>query len=411
MVIFAHLKSYPNSVMKHYNFDEIIDRRGTNCVKVDKLPDYFGQADLLPLWVADMDFRTPDFVVEAIKKRCEHEVFGYTFPADEYYESIINWVNYKHQWKIQKEWLCYIPGIVKGIAFALQCFTAEGDKVIIQPPVYHPFRHVIESNGRKVVNNHLRVDCKGKMTMDLELLERQLTQEQCSMMILCNPHNPGGVIWDKHTLMAVAEICKQHGVVVCSDEIHGDLGLFGNRYNPFATVSEAARDISVTFGAPSKTFNIPGIVSSWVVVKNPMMRRKFYTWLSANELNEPTFFQTVATEAAYRHGEQWLEAVLAYIEANIRFVESFIGETIPEIKVIRPEASYLVWLDCSSLCANREQLDNIFVKHAHLALNPGEMFGDGGEMHMRLNVGCPRTTLAKALELLAHAVKEMKENK
>ena len=200
-------------------------------------------------------------------------------------------------------------------------------------------------------------------------------------------------------------------MVVCSDEIHGDLGLFGNRYNPFATVSEAARDISVTFGAPSKTFNIPGIVSSWVVVKNPMMRRKFYTWLSANELNEPTFFQTVATEAAYRHGEQWLEAVLAYIEDNIRFVESFIGETIPEIKVIRPEASYLVWLDCSSLCANREQLDNIFVKHAHLALNPGEMFGDGGEMHMRLNVGCPRTTLAKALELLAHAVKEMKENK
>lgn len=394
-----------------YNFDKVIDRHNTGCVKYDGMTMYFGRNDLLPLWVADMDFEACPAVYEALNNRLNHKIYGYAIAPDSYWESILSWLQRRHNFSVKREELTFVPGVVRGLAMAVNTFSSPGDKILIQPPVYHPFRHVIESNGRKVVNNHLRVDCKGKMTMDLELLERQLTQEQCSMMILCNPHNPGGVIWDKHTLMAVAEICKQHGVVVCSDEIHGDLGLFGNRYNPFATVSEAARDISVTFGAPSKTFNIPGIVSSWVVVKNPMMRRKFYTWLSANELNEPTFFQTVATEAAYRHGEQWLEAVVAYIEANIRFVESFIGETIPEIKVIRPEASYLVWLDCSSLCANREQLDNIFVKHAHLALNPGEMFGDGGEMHMRLNVGCPRTTLAKALELLAHAVKEMKENK
>lgn len=291
--------------MKQYNFDEIIERRGTNCVKYDTLKEQYGNGDLTPLWVADMDFRTPDFIVNAIKKRCEHEVFGYTFGSDSYFNSIIEWVNYKQNWKIKREWLSYIPGIVKGIGFVIQCFTKPGDKVIIQPPVYHPFRIVPESMKREVVYNPLKL-VDGVYEMDFEQLE-SIIDEQCKVLILCNPHNPGGIVWKKDTLIKLADICAKHNLLVISDEIHAEMAYPQFTHHPFATVSEAAANCSITFMAPSKTFNIAGIVTSYSIVPNDKIRNEFYRFLEAGELGDGTIFAYTATEAAYTYGAEWLQ--------------------------------------------------------------------------------------------------------
>ncbi|MDR1344117.1 MAG: aminotransferase class I/II-fold pyridoxal phosphate-dependent enzyme, partial [Tannerellaceae bacterium] len=263
--------------LDQYNFDELIDRRNTNCLKVDLLNERYGNANLIPLWVADMDFRTPDFIVDAIKKRCEHEVFGYTFAPDAYYESIIKWQKYKHQWDIEREWLCYIPGIVKGIAFALDCFTQPGDKVIIQPPVYHPFRLVPEMQQRQVVDNPLK-QVGGAYRMDFEHLE-SVIDEQCKVFILCSPHNPGGVVWEKETLAKLAEICARHNILVISDEIHAEMVYPQYTHTPFPAISATAASCSLTFMAPSKTFNIAGIVTSYAVIPEPRIRNKFLSFL------------------------------------------------------------------------------------------------------------------------------------
>ncbi|MGM9759571.1 MAG: MalY/PatB family protein [Parabacteroides sp.] len=388
--------------MKQYNFDEIIDRRGTGCVKYDKLMNYFGREDLVPLWVADMDFRTPDFIVDALKKRCEHEIFGYPFDTDEYYESIVNWVHYKHNWKIRREWITYIPGIVKGIGFALQCFTQPGDKVIIQPPVYHPFRIVPEKMKREVVYNPLRL-VDGEYQMDFEQLE-QLIDERCKVLILCNPHNPGGVVWRKDTLVKLAEICAKHHILVISDEIHSEMAFPQCIHYPFATVSETAASCSLTFMAPSKTFNIAGIVTSYTVIPDEQIREKFFTFMEAGEFNAGTIFAYTATIAAYTYGAEWLQQMRMYIMENVRYVIDFIQEHIPQIRVYPPQASFLVWLDCHGLGLEQTELVHLFKDEAGLALNDGSIFGPGGEGHMRLNIGCPRSMLVKALDALKEAV-------
>ena len=388
--------------MKHYNFDEIIDRRGTNCVKFDALKENFGSEDLTPLWVADMDFRTPDFIVDALKKRCEHEIFGYTFPSDEYYDSIITWVNYKHSWKIQKDWLHYIPGIVKGIAFAVQSFTEKGDKIIIQPPVYHPFRLVPEALGREVVFNPLK-EVNGVYKMDFEHLE-SIIDEQCKILILCNPHNPGGVVWEKETLIQLAEICAKHNILVISDEIHCEMAFPQYTHHPFASVSETAANNSITFMAPSKTFNIAGIVSSYSIVPNERIRQQFYDYLKAGEFANGTTFAFTATTAAYTLGAEWLQQMRMYISENVRFVDEFLKKNIPQIKAYIPQASFLVWLDCRDLKLSQEELVHLFKDKAGLALNDGSIFGPGGEGHMRLNIGCPRSVLEQAMKDLKKAV-------
>ena len=290
--------------MKQYNFDEVIERRGTNCVKYDAIKERYGNENLIPLWVADMDFRTPDFIVNAIKKRCEHEIFGYTFGSDSYYNSIIEWVHYKQNWKIKREWLSYIPGIVKGIGFVIQCFTKPGDKVIIQPPVYHPFRIVPESMKREVVNNPLKL-VNGAYEMDFEQLE-SVIDEQCKVLILCNPHNPGGIVWKKDTLVKLADICAKHNILVISDEIHAEMAYPQFTHHPFATVSEAAANCSITFMAPSKTFNIAGIVTSYSIVPNEKIRKEFYEFLEAGELGDGTIFAYTATEAICKPPEDWI---------------------------------------------------------------------------------------------------------
>lgn len=392
--------------MKTYNFDEIIDRSGSGDLKHEALLPRWGRNDLLPLWVADMDFATPDFVVDALKARLSHPIFGYTIEPADYRPTIIDWNESHHGWKIKPEWISFIPGIVKGIGFVVNVFTKPGEKVIIQPPVYHPFRMTPEDNGREVVLNPLRLREDGYYDMDFDNLS-EVCDDKCRVLILSNPHNPAGVCWSKETLQRLADFCYEHNIIVISDEIHSDMALFGNRHVPFASVSERAADISITFAAPTKTFNMAGIVSSYAVISNDDLRQCFYGWLKANELDEPTIFAPIATIAAYQKGEGWRKQMLAYVENNVRFVEDYCREHIPGVRPLRPQASFLVWLNCRGLELSHDKLLDLFIDKAHLALNDGEMFGPGGEGFMRLNVGTPRSVLRQALEQLAKAVNEL----
>jgi hypothetical protein len=393
-------------MMKTYNFDEIIDRSGSGDLKHEALLPRWGRNDLLPLWVADMDFATPDFVVDALKARLSHPIFGYTIEPADYRPTIIDWNESHHGWKIKPEWISFIPGIVKGIGFVVNVFTKPGEKVIIQPPVYHPFRMTPEDNGREVVFNSLRLREDGYYDMDFDNLS-EVCDDKCRVLILSNPHNPAGVCWSKETLQRLADFCYEHNIIVISDEIHSDMALFGNRHVPFASVSERAADISITFAAPTKTFNMAGIVSSYAVISNDDLRQCFYGWLKANELDEPTIFAPIATIAAYQKGEGWRKQMLAYVENNVRFVEDYCRERIPGVRPLRPQASFLIWLNCRGLGLNHDKLLELFIDKAHLALNDGEMFGPGGEGFMRLNVGTPRSVLRQALEQLAEAVNEL----
>ncbi|MDR1526622.1 MAG: PatB family C-S lyase [Dysgonamonadaceae bacterium] len=388
--------------MDSYNFDEIIDRRGTGALKTDALQERYGRADLIPMWVADMDFRCGDFITHAIQKRCNEGIFGYTIPPEAYYQSVIRWLEDNHRWKIEKEWFSYIPGIVKGIAFAVMHFSAPGDKIIIQPPVYHPFRLIPTMHGRQIVNNPL-IEENGKYRMDLEGL-RKVIDKDCKLLILANPHNPIGITWDEETLKELAAICYEQQIPVISDEIHADMAIFGHKHTPFATVSEQAAQNSITFMAPSKTFNIAGIVSSYSVIPNKQIRRSFYRFLHACELNEGTIFAYVATQAAYRHGAEWKKQMLRYVEDNILFADHYLKEYIPSIRTIIPEASFLIWLDCRALGLNQKELNDLFINKAGLALNDGTMFGEEGAGFMRMNVGCPRAIVAQALERLKQVI-------
>ena len=386
-----------------YNFDKIIDRRGSGDLKHGVLAERYGRDDLLPLWVADMDFETPAFITEALRRRLDHALFGYTVVPDELWTTIIRWIADHHQWQVQREWLTYIPGIVKGIGMAVNVFVNDDEKVIIQPPVYHPFRLTPEGNGRQVVFNPLREKPDGGYEMDFDQLAR-VADDKCRMLILSNPHNPAGICWDVETLRRLARFCYERGIIVISDEIHSDMALFGHRHVPFATVCDEAAQISITFGAPSKTFNIAGIVSSYAIVPNPALRRRFYTWLAANELNDPPLFAPIATIAAFRQGEEWRSQMLSYVEENILFVEDYCRTHLPAIKPLRPQASFLVWLDCRELGFDHDALIDFFVNRARLALNDGEMFGPGGSGFMRLNVGTPRALLHQALLKIQQAL-------
>ena len=389
--------------MGKYNFDQLIDRRGSRAMKIDRLEAMFGRTDLTSMWIADMDFAVCPEIIEALKQRISHPIYGYSCPSQEYWQAIIDWLRNRHEFEITQDELTFIPGVVRGIAYAVNFFTDKGDKIIIQPPVYHPFKMVIEGNDRVVLNNPLKMT-DVDYEMDFEHLEHLMKTENPRMMILCNPHNPAGVQWSIETLQRLASLCRQYGVKVVSDEIHGDLMLYGKKHYTFAAVSEDAAAVSITLGAPSKTFNIPGLVSSWYVVKNPELREPFYKWLSSNEFNSSTFMATIATEAAYTHGAEWLKEATSYIEQNIAFVEEYCAENIPVIKPMRPQASFLVWLDCRALGLSQDELVDMFVNKAGLALNSGTMFGAEGEGFMRLNVGCPQSVLADALAKLANAI-------
>lgn len=389
--------------MKRYDFDKVIERRGSGAVKTDALKNVYGKDELIPLWVADMDFETPDFITEALRERLEHPIFGYTVIPEDYWQTVSKWIEDRHGWSTECEWMTFIPGIVKGIGMAINALLDKDDKVIIQPPVYHPFRLIPQKNGREVIFNPLREMPDGSYEMDFDNLEA-VCDDKCRMLILSNPHNPAGIVWPRETLERLADFCHSRGIIVISDEIHCDMALFGNKHVPFASVSPQAAACSITFGAPSKTFNIAGIVSSYAIVPDQDLRERFFGWLEASELSAPHLFAPVATAAAFRNGEIWRQQMLEYVEGNIRYIEDFCKENIPQIKPLRPQASFLVWLDCRGLGLSHDELNELFVNKAGLALNDGEMFNPGGEGFMRLNVGTSRTILKKAMSQLAAAL-------
>ena len=388
-----------------YNFDEIIDRSGTNCIKTDKLNTVFGRSDLTPLWVADMDFLSPPAVTEALTKRTEHGVFGYTMDYDSYYNSIMGWLDRKHDYKVEKEELTFVPGVVKGFAFAIDTFTLEKDNIIIQPPVYHPFKLVTEAMNRTIINNPLILE-NGEYSMDIDGLKSIIAEQECKMLIFCSPHNPVGRVWKKEELEELAEICYDNNILVVSDEIHADFTFNGHKHLPFATVSEKARENSITLMAPSKTFNIAGIVSSFAITHNKQIREKFMNYLTPRELNQGTLYAYAATEAAYNHGEEWLEQVTDYVQKNMEFVTEYLKDNIPQIKPIEMESTFLMWLDCRDLGLSHNKVVDLFVNKAKLALNSGAMFGDEGKGFMRLNVGSPLSILKKAMDDLKNAMEK-----
>ena len=416
-----------------YDFDEIVERRGTDSFKHDSLEEFFGRDNLIPLWVADMDFRTPRFIINALHKRLDQSVLGYTQIPSGYFNTVSEWVESLHGWKVNPDHIRYIPGIVKGLWLAMDCFLKPDDKVVIETPVYHPFRLVPAGMGHEVLYcplipvyedgpGHIdymhSLDTDRRLIgyeMDLTLLEELFSDPKVRMMILCNPHNPAGICWSREVLDSVAMLACKYNVIVVSDEIHAEMALPGYRHTPFASVSKAAASCSVTFMAPSKTFNIAGVVTSYTIVPDETLRNRFFHFLETGEHDCPNMFSAVAAMAAYRQGAEWRSEMLQYVAQNVQFVDTWMREHIPAIRCLKPQASFLVWLDCRSLGLPQNRLVELFVDKAGLALNDGTMFssllpdgtpGPEGRGFMRLNVGCPRSVLKTALERLYEAIRE-----
>lgn len=382
-----------------YNFDQIIDRRGTDALKIDAVPNIWGRDDLMPLWVADMDFATPPFIMEALRRRMEHEVIGYTVRTPQWASSIVAWQQSRYDWQIQPEWINFVPGIVPGIAFVISCFTGPGDAILIQPPVYHPYIHVPTNLGRRLRRNRLDL-VDGQYQIDFERFERDV--RGCKLFLLCHPHNPGGRVWSEEELRRIAEICHREGVIVVSDEIHADLTLPPYQHVPFAKVSAEAAECSITLMSPSKAFNMAGLTSSYSIISNEALRERFHRHLEHSELNLGHAFAFISVAAAYSHGTEWLDQMLAYVQGNIDYMEQYLATSLPQVGMIRPQASYLVFLDFRKLGLSQAELNTLIVDKARLALNDGAMFE--GEGFMRLNAASPRSVIEEAMRRLSEAV-------
>ncbi|WOV82989.1 pyridoxal phosphate-dependent aminotransferase [Sporosarcina jeotgali] len=385
-----------------YNFDTVIDRMKSSSVKWDGAEGLFGEKDLLPLWVADMDFKVPDEVSKAVADKAAHGIFGYTIREESYYQSIIDWMKTRHNWAVEKEWICHSPGVVTALSLAVQAFTEPGDKVIVQPPVYYPFMKVTETNNREVVYNPL-VNNNGTYEMDFDDLVSKI-DESVKVLMLCNPHNPGGFVWKKEELQRLGDICMKYGIIVISDEIHSDLVFRKGSHIPFASISEQFAQRSITCTAPSKTFNLAGLQTSNIIIPNEELREKFSAETDRNSIGMPNSFGPVATEAAYSHGVQWLDEVLEYVAGNLKYVTEYFAEHIPALKVLPLEATYLAWIDCRGLGMTPEELETFFLSKAHVALNQGKAFGPGGEGFVRMNLACSRSIIEKAAQQIKEAV-------
>lgn len=389
----------------NYNFDEINNRCNSDALKLEALEPRWGRTDLLPMWVADMDFKTPPFVVNALKKRMECEIFGYTAKPKAWYQAIIDWQERRFGWEITPEMISFTPGVVPALAMAVQAFTEKGDKVLIQQPVYFPFSLAVVNNDRTLVNSPLELK-DGQYQINFEKLEQDI--KGCKLFLFCHPHNPGGRVWTCEELQKVAHICHKNNVIIVSDEIHADLTLPPYRHIPFANVNDEARNNCITFASPSKAFNLAGFATSYAVIENPKLRKTFQQYVENNMLladGNVFAFQTVI--AAYTHGEAWLAQLLDYIQENINFTVDFIKTHIPKLNVIVPQASYLIFIDFRQLNLSQNEIVNLCVDKAHLALNNGAMYGKEGEGFMRINLACPKSVVEKALLQLKKAVNEM----
>ncbi|MFC4599609.1 MalY/PatB family protein [Cohnella hongkongensis] len=386
-----------------YDFDRRIDRTGTACYKWDQSEKLFGRPDILPLWVADMDFEAPKEVVDAIKRRAEHGIYGYTVRTQAYYDAIVGWLSRRHGWSVDQEWLSSSPGVVPALSVAVQTFTEPGDGILLQSPVYYPFYDVIRMNGRKVVDNPL-VLRDGRYEMDFELLEKQAA-DGAKMLLLCSPHNPGGRVWTREELEKVAEICTKHGVFVVADEIHHDLVFSGHRHVPYASLSEASAQGSITCIAPSKTFNLAGLQAAAVVIPSADTRRQYNAAIKTLSIHMESYFGLTGTEASYAHGDEWLDQLLVYLEGNRDAMLAYVKEHLPQVKAIKPEGTYMVWMDCTALSNKPEELKRLMFNEAGVAFSEGSVFGEQGAGYLRVNLACPRALLLEALEKFAAAVR------
>ncbi|MFA5328529.1 MAG: PatB family C-S lyase [Prolixibacteraceae bacterium] len=389
--------------MKTYNFDEIVDRTNTNCIKYDARQMFFGNTDVLPLWVADMDFRTPDFIVDAIKNRVGHEIFGYTFRPESYNQSIVNWLKRRHNWEIKPEWITFSPGVVAGLTLAIEALSKPGDGVILQPPVYFPFFDSIKGTNREMIENPLKLE-NGRYYFDLEDLKQKI-KPNTKLLLLSNPHNPGGMAWNEKELTELAQICLENKIIIISDEIHSDLIFDGFKHTPLAGLSDEIAQNCVICMAPSKTFNTAGLTTSFLVIPNKRHLVAYERVMRLPHLHMGNIFGTVALEAAYTHGDEWLAQLLVYLQGNYKILESFFQENMPEVNVMKPEATYLIWIDFSALGLSDEDLNKKLIDGG-IGLNRGVQFGKQGTGFMRMNIGCTKNLVQEALVRIKKALTE-----
>jgi cystathionine beta-lyase len=387
-----------------YNFDKFIDRTHTSSVKYDLRKLVFNKSDVIPMWVADMDFETPDFIRDAVIQRAHHPIYGYTFRDVDYYQPIVDWMQSHHGLTIHRDEIVFSPGVVPALNFSVLALTKPGDKIIIQPPVYPPFYGAVRDHNRELVYNRL-IQTGNTYLIDFELLEEQA--KDAKMLILCNPHNPVGRCWNRTELENIAQICLKHNVLVVSDEIHADLVMPGHRHQVFANLSPEVAGIAITAHAPSKTFNLAGLATSSVIISNPELRSAFSQLIEKMHLGMGNLFGSVASTAAYMHGEPWRLQLIDYICDNIGIAQTFLEERIPGLRMFRPEATYMIWLDFRKFRLDDEALKNKLIDEAGLGFNPGTEFGPGGEGFMRMNVACTRSTLTDSLERLRKLLSEI----
>jgi cystathionine beta-lyase len=393
----SHFCIFKNHIAMKYNFDKIINRADTNCVKYDLRKEVFGNPDVIPMWVADMDFETPDFVREAVIKRAEHPVYGYHFKDEPYFQSIAGWLKRRHQWDVELEWMSFTPGVVCGFNMAVLAFTQPGDEIIIQPPVYPPFHHAVSGHGRKLVYNTLIDKGTGYEINYPQLAEQAKTAK---MLILCNPHNPVGRCWTREELIQVGEICMKNDMLVISDEIHCDLVLPGYHHTPFATLNESFAQNSITFHAASKTFNLAGLATSTAIIPNETLRKTYIDYVETLEAHLGNIFGKVATETAMRCGDDWLGQLLDYVQGNIDYVSDFLARNLPKVKFHKPQATYMMWLDFNGYGFSEEELWRKMTQEAQLGCNRGKDFGEAGSGFFRINLACPRSTVEEAMRRL-----------
>lgn len=387
-----------------HDFDQIIPRQNTQSYKWDQSQKLFGNANILPLWVADMDFESPPAIKSALEARAKQGIYGYTIRPEGYLTAITSWFERRHHWSIEPKWITDSPGIVTSLSLAVELFSEPGSSVIIQSPVYYPFYDVIRMNGRQIAKNPL-IQVQGRFEMDFEQLEG-LMRDGAKLMLLCNPHNPGGRVWERNELLRLGELSLQYNVLIISDEIHCDLTFPGHSYTPFASLSEELAQNSLTLLAPSKTFNLPGLQSSIVVTANKELKQKLDYRLKTLSLHMTNYFIPDAVQAAYNEGDVWLDELLVYLQANLTYALDFISREIPSIKAMTPEGTYLLWLDCRALNLDTQALKTLMFQKAEVAFSEGSVFGSEGEGYLRINFACPRSLLEEALTRFGRAVRE-----
>ena len=390
-----------------YEFDKVLDRRNTNCEKWDGLKEVFGRDDVVPLWVADMDLASPPEVVEALGERVQHPTYGYTFASKSLREAAVGWVRRRHGWEIRPEWIVITPGVVPGLAMSVLAYTQPGDGVIVQSPVYPPFFRVVESNGRRLLNNELRMGPNGRYVIDWDDLQAKL-DDGARLVLLCSPANPVGRVWRDDELARLADMCRSRDVIVVSDEIHCDIVYSGARHIPFGSLGEGAAHRSVTFMAPSKTFNVQGLTTSMAIVPSEQLRERLVQVQLSLGMAESNVFGLAAFEAAYQRCDAWLDRALEYLEGNLRYLQDFASSRLPGITVVPAEGMYVVWLDCRGLGLDADALRDFLVNRARVGLNDGRMFGPGGEGFARINIGCSRATLKEGLERMEEALGQIR---